>query len=242
MVDQMMSETIGEIASALCKAQACISPIPKEANNPFYKSNYADLQSIWVHSKKACEDYGIAVTQIIIDEDDKSFLHTILMHSSGEWIKSKYDICAPGDKRTGGAVSPQSKGAAITYARRYSLSAILGNVTGEQDDDFEEGMKHAAPKKVTPKIVPLEPKKDAFESDTVRQQTKGLMLDSIDEAKTNEEMDELAIRYKPTIQSLAKSGNKLDTDMLNSLKRKSFDKRELLNAENNDDKEEQKQI
>ena len=240
----MMSETIGEIAAALCKAQACISPIPKEANNPFYKSNYADLQSIWVHSKKACEDNGIAVTQIIIDEDDKSFLHTILMHSSGEWIKSRYDICATGDKRTGGAVSPQSKGAAITYARRYSLSAILGNVTGEQDDDFEEGMKYAAPKVVTPnpRTIINKQKDKVFENDTIRQQTKDMMIASISCTKTREEMDELGSRYKETIKSLMRSEDPMDISMLGEIKKKSAEKRELLNAENNNDKEEEKQI
>jgi len=76
---------------------------------------------------------GLAVTQIAdIDSEGRAVLETVLMHTSGEWIKGRLPLLA-------NKPDPQAQGSAITYARRYSLSAIIGLCT-EDDDDAERAM------------------------------------------------------------------------------------------------------
>ena len=59
----MQSETIGALAAALAKAQSQISGAVKDAANPFFKSKYADLESVWQACRKPLTDNGLAVTQ-----------------------------------------------------------------------------------------------------------------------------------------------------------------------------------
>src|SRR5262249_43207552 len=56
-------------------------------------------------------------------------LHTVLVHSSGEWMASEWPVCPVSD-----AGSPQRMGSALTYARRYALFALVG-IAGEDDLD-----------------------------------------------------------------------------------------------------------
>lgn len=122
------SDTIGILAKALAKAQGAIKPAVKGAENPFFKSSYADLPAIY----KACREHlsanDIAVAQSTGFDTDGVFLETILAHSSGEWICGIYPIRPV-------KPDPQSMGSAITYARRYSLAAMVGVVAENEDDD-----------------------------------------------------------------------------------------------------------
>lgn len=127
LTEQMMSTDIGELASALTSAQAEFTPIDKNATNPFFKSKYADLASIIAGIKPVLAKYGLAVTQPMRPNTEAATVETILMHKSGQWIKSCISLKPK-------ANSPQEMGSAITYARRYSLSAIL-NISTEDDDD-----------------------------------------------------------------------------------------------------------
>lgn len=136
------SESIKNIGLALCKFQASIGKVSKEANNPFFKSKYASLANILDTIQKPLSECGLAFAQL----PDDDALTTILIHSeSGEWIEASYKM--PVAKQN----DPQAMGSAITYARRYALGAILG-LNIDDDDDGEKAMGRTLQKEtLTPK-------------------------------------------------------------------------------------------
>lgn len=117
------SETIADLASALSKAQAQIMKATKDSNNPFFKSKYADLTAVWDAVREPLTINGLAVTQFPLAEDA---LVTMLLHSSGQWMRSTYKMRPVKD-------DPQGRGSCLTYMRRYALMAVTG-VCPEDDD------------------------------------------------------------------------------------------------------------
>jgi len=128
----MQSENINELVKALSKAQGSVLKAKEENLNPFFKSKYADLTSIWDACRDALFKNGFAVIQTLNKIEEKTVLITTLAHESGQWIRSFSPI--PNVKP-----DPQSVGSAITYMRRYSLAAIVGVST--HDDDGEAATK-----------------------------------------------------------------------------------------------------
>ena len=125
----MKSETIGTLAKALAKVQGSLKPAIKASENPFFRSSYADLPAIYEACRALLSANDIAVIQApMIADAEHIFLETILAHSSGEWISGIYPIKPV-------KPDPQSMGSAFTYARRYSLAAMVGIVAAEEDDD-----------------------------------------------------------------------------------------------------------
>ena len=122
----MQSEQINEIAKALATAQAKIENATLNKINPHFKSKYADLASIIDSIREPLSANGLAVTQTTQIREGGMILQTILMHTSGQWISAEYPL--PNTAR------PQEMGSALTYARRYSLSAIICNSADEDDD------------------------------------------------------------------------------------------------------------
>ena len=116
------SDAINEIAAALVKAQAGMKNAALNKVNPHFKSKYADLAGIRDTVIPPLTANGIAVVQTL----DASSVLTRLVHTSGQWIESVCPIPNGGDM--------QKMGSAITYARRYSLSAICG-IAADEDDD-----------------------------------------------------------------------------------------------------------
>lgn len=145
------SEQVNELAAALAKAQAGMKPAVKNAKNPFFKSNYATLDSVLDSLKKPLSDNGLSVCQI----PTGGGLVTVLLHSSGQWVAGCLPLHA--EKET-----PQAFGSAITYARRYALGAITGLAT-EEDDDGEAAMDQhrKAPPKAKSEPKPEPPKESA---------------------------------------------------------------------------------
>jgi hypothetical protein len=121
------SESIKELAIALSKAQGSFNHAKKDTNNPFFKSQYADLASVIDAAKHQLFDNGLSVIQIVdsLESGDINLI-TMLLHSSGEYISGNYPIRPLKS-------DPQSIGSAITYARRYSFSAITG-IASDDDD------------------------------------------------------------------------------------------------------------
>lgn len=115
------------IAKALIKAQSEMSNALKDAKNPFFKSTYADLNSVREACIPALNNNGIAVLQPIVHIENKNFVKTILLHETGEIIESFTEIII---SRINDA---QSQGSGITYARRYGLQSLV--CIGAEDDD-----------------------------------------------------------------------------------------------------------
>lgn len=124
----IMSEQVNELFIALSKAQGEFRLVEKSANNPFFKSKYADLGSFIKESREVLCKNGLCVTQTTVHENGILFLTTFLGHVSGQWIKGTIPIQCT--KNT-----PQEMGSAITYARRYAFAAITGMTGGDDDDD-----------------------------------------------------------------------------------------------------------
>ena len=118
------SQTIIEIAKALVNFQSKVSSIKKDGQNPFFKSKYATLENVIETIRKPLEETGLAFSQFPTGENE---LTTILLHNSGEYLQSTV-------KMTPKENTPQGQGSAITYMRRYALSAVLGLATEEDDD------------------------------------------------------------------------------------------------------------
>lgn len=135
----MQSETIGELAAALSKAQADITGALKDSNNPFFKSKYADLASCWDACRRQLSANGLAVIQTTRNTDAGLMLTTTLAHSSGEWIAGEMPVLTKD-------ASPQAQGSGLTYARRYALAAIVG--LAQIDDDAEAAQARGKPKAV----------------------------------------------------------------------------------------------
>lgn len=137
------SDTIAELAKALSGFQGAMKSVPKAKKNPHFQSNYADLDAIWEVVRNPLKDNGLSIVQTTdSDPEGDLFLETTLFHSSGEFISSVYPINPMRQVKDEGwqaSGDPQSLGSAITYARRYSMSAMLG-ISAEDDDDAEGAM------------------------------------------------------------------------------------------------------
>lgn len=133
-IDQIMSESIDQLATALAKAQGEFTVAGKSKSNPFFKSKYADLESVVEASRPSLSKYGLSVVQSPFkNEDGSSCLVTILMHASGQWVKS---ISAHNPAKN----DIQSLSSYNTYLKRMCYTSIVGVVTGDEDDDGEGAM------------------------------------------------------------------------------------------------------
>ena len=127
------SSELNELFSALSKSQAEMKVACKDSSNPFFKSKYANLQSIIESSRPSLCKNGLSVVQQIIpNEQGQECLVTVLGHGSGQWIASSIRISPI-------KTDIQSLGSYITYLRRYSYASIIGVYDGE-DDDGESNM------------------------------------------------------------------------------------------------------
>lgn len=133
--NETKSSNLNEIFSALAKAQTEMSIAGLHNDNPFFKSKYADLATLVKASRPALTKNGLCVIQQIVpDNDGKLMLKTILGHCSGQWIESQIYI-------NPSKSDIQSLGSYITYLKRYCYAALVGIVTGDEDDDGEAAMQ-----------------------------------------------------------------------------------------------------
>jgi len=137
ILEDTMSETIGKLAGALAKAQSQMTMVEGKSTNPFFNSKYASLAAVLEVAMPALNANEVALVQgNRWDSSDNGFYITsMLMHSSGEWIKS--EIRMPISKKDAHGI-----GAATTYGRRYLLSSMVG--VAQADDD---GNGATAPKR-----------------------------------------------------------------------------------------------
>ncbi len=120
------SDTIVELAKAMSLAQGEMGGAHKGANNPFFKSKYADLGAVIEAVKEPFAKHGLSYVQFPIEDNGRVGVETILMHSSGEWMSNKFTVQLSKQ-------DAQGAGSAITYCRRYGLQAVAG-IPSEDDD------------------------------------------------------------------------------------------------------------
>ena len=125
---------MSELAKALCEYQKHTAGV--ESDSRGQRGQYASLGAVINNVKKAAA-FGLTFTQAVDFEGDMIFLRTVMMHTSGEERMSRYPLFPP-DK-----TNSQQLGSAITYAKRYALTAMFGTEKGvdaniqDADDDGE---------------------------------------------------------------------------------------------------------
>ena len=113
------SESIVKLATALSIVQGKLTHAKKDSANPFFKSKYADLESVWDACRNLLAENGLAVMQFPGEFVDGTMsLNTVLTHSSGEYMS--YLMSVPVTKP-----DAQGAGSALTYMRRYALAAVV---------------------------------------------------------------------------------------------------------------------
>lgn len=126
------SESITELNKALANFHKEVKQPMKDANNPFFKSKYVPLENVVEAIDDVAPKHGLTYSQYpVTTENGLVGISTVLLHESGEYIEFPPATTKP-DKNT-----PQGVGSALTYMRRYSLSAVFG-ITSDQDDDGNE--------------------------------------------------------------------------------------------------------
>jgi hypothetical protein len=134
-MEKFCSDDIKELAGAMLKVQAEITPAVKDASNTFARSRYATLNSVITASREALLKHEVWVVQYTVPvENGRLGLVTKLIHGpSGQWQSSLLDMpLAKND--------PQGYGSAMTYGRRYSIAALVGIIV--EDDDGENASFH----------------------------------------------------------------------------------------------------
>ncbi len=129
------SESIVKLATALSIVQGKLTHAKKDSANPFFKSKYADLESVWDACRNLLAENGLAVMQFPGEFVDGTMsLNTVLTHSSGEYMS--YLMSVPVTKP-----DAQGAGSALTYMRRYALAAVVGVVQADDDGNAASSPK-----------------------------------------------------------------------------------------------------
>lgn len=122
------SDSIKNLASALVLFRSQLVQPVKDKTNPFLKNKYVPLEGVVEAVDKGIHGTGLSYTQSVSGGDKSITVTTVITHESGEWLELD-GLTLPMAKQ-----DAQAGGSAITYARRYSLSAAFG-ITSDTDDD-----------------------------------------------------------------------------------------------------------
>lgn len=135
------SECLSKIAPDLVKAQAGINGVAKDGNNPIFRSKYITLDSILLAVRPVLSQCNIFLSQSVQNHTESEItVRSTLIHASGEWIANEVSVPVNPIINRDGKVQPVDAhrvGSAITYGRRYSLSALLA--IGEASDTDDDG-------------------------------------------------------------------------------------------------------
>jgi hypothetical protein len=125
------------------KLRSKIGALQKSGTNPHFKSTYVKLNTVLDEIDKHIKDSGfICFLQLPIAINGKNYLHTELIHKSGQKIMCDLELITTKQ-------DPQMLGSSLTYMRRYSLITLLGL----QDDDDDGNTASREPKSEAQKIV-----------------------------------------------------------------------------------------
>lgn len=147
-MESYCSDDVRQLAKAMLQVQKELAPVTKDALNPYTRSKYATLNAIMEVCKPVLLSHGIWLTQITVPSEPGTVaLLTKLTHAETGQYQAALTVL-PLQK-----MDSQSAGAALTYSRRYGLSALLGLVT-EDDDDAESTKLPPRPTRPMPSPQP----------------------------------------------------------------------------------------
>jgi hypothetical protein len=227
----MQSENTSDLSAALAKAQSVMEAATFNRTNPHFKNKYADLAAVLEAIRKPLADNGLAITQTTEIREGGFVLVTTLRHATGQWISSEYPLPI--------AAKPQELGSALTYARRYSLSAIAC-IAADEDDDAEaarqNGQAASTPKPKSPVVpqaiaAPVDPETGEIGPHRIKAngdavQWGGMLIAAVNTARNGAEIDQWMTDNDATMAKLATANPKTHKLVLESVTAK----REALRA------------
>lgn len=142
---------LGELAKALAAAQAEMQPASKSAENPHFKSKYADLEAI-NEAARVLSKHGIAVMCVPSGwMDNRIIVRGLLIHTSGQSIEGVLEMPVSQPN------NPQAVGSALSYSRRYLIASLANIAAGDDDGNAASEGATNEPKKAQPRTVPATP-------------------------------------------------------------------------------------
>lgn len=208
------SENIEEIAKSLIEFRKNLKQPQKDANNPFFKSSYTTLDKVIEAIDETAPNHGLSFTQwAVSNEQGNVGVETLLLHSSGQYIH--YDaIYMKPEKNT-----PQAIGSAITYSRRYTISAIFGITSDEDDDGNQATGNKSKPKQDAGKLELVKMNADVLakvltskgneqtREDIIKAYTQDANINNF----TNQQLTQLANRIKAKVEQYKKEDNEQES-------------------------------
>lgn len=207
---QLQSDNINELAAALSKAQASITHAQKHVDNTFFKAKYADLPAVIDAAKSHLSANGLSVTQMTDIEGDNVVLVTQLNHSSGQWIRSWYPIKPV-------KPDPQGMGSAVTYARRYAYSAMVGVAAIGEDDDGNAASGNVSGGNEASAVKQA---KSVFSNAALRNKYSEMTIALFESCETVEDLTAAAVANKPKFAEMDASGNEHDALAVEELRKR----------------------
>jgi hypothetical protein len=171
------SENINELAKAMSEAQKNMKPASKDAVNPYFKSKYSNISSVWEAIRGPITDNGLTVWQDVITCDKTVSVSTRIVHHSGQWVEFG-PLVIPLAK-----LDAQVIGSATSYAKRYALCAAIGVVSDDDDDGNLASSKMAQPQQQQQPQQAPPARKAEFISKGDLQQIEILLKDNEEEKK-----------------------------------------------------------
>lgn len=225
----MQSEQTTDLSTALAKAQAGMKAATFNKTNPHFKNKYADLAAVLEAIRKPLADNGLSVTQTTEVRENGFVLVTTMRHASGQWVASEYPLPQ--------AAKPQELGSALTYARRYSLSAIAC-IAADEDDDAEgartsgqvASSPRPKPEAVKAKAVdaPIDPETGECSPHQIKADDVmawgGLFVAAVNIARDDAEVSDWLLKNKDSLDALEGSAPKVHSRVMDRVaeKRDSF--------------------
>lgn len=198
----MKSEALDKLIPALIQAQGELQHAAKASSNPHFKSKYADLATVLDTCKPVLQANGLAITHQRMSVNGGEYLVTSLWHSSGQYLQST-------SKLMPSKQDPQGYGSAMTYARRYDLSALIGLAS---DDDDGNAASSGVANENAKKFV------KAFTSNALRNEFIKNVESSFEKALNVKELLDLAAINKAKFDEMESSDNEYDKMALQSIR------------------------
>lgn len=214
--DNQTQQSNSKLLAALVAAKKKFTPAKKTATNPHYKSRYVDLASVMESCEAALLEHDLVIWHQPRLNGDQLELVTILSHVSGERIDCVWPIKPTRD-------DPQGLGSATTYARRYSVMALLG-IAGEDDDGNEASGVKAEPqskypaKKAETSLAALaeSPKPETPPASHVGAQ----VITLLDAAKTLDEVNRVVSDNSDALNALAAAEKKVMREIVQAARKR----------------------
>ncbi len=202
----MKSEQVDKIIPALLKAQAKLEHASKDSSNPHFKSKYADLATVLDTCKPVLEEFKLGFTHQRESTELGEYLITTLWHETGQFLSSRSKLKPTKE-------DPQGYGSAMTYARRYDLSALIG--LASEDDDGNAASAEPAPAK------------SYFKNAAERNTYTANIKQSFENSETADELNTIIELEKDKLKAIESSGNNYDAMAVDEI-RKTYKKRIAL--------------